>query len=100
MFFTTTKHILLNICPTGDDRPLRITNSLVWTFALAFELQKAHGPLLWGSIQPKDLALPTNSGGPSKDGDPGSGPLFPNPNGVLFTPSGYRARTRFKAHLS
>jgi hypothetical protein len=47
MFFATTKHIMLNICPTGDDHPLRFTNNLVWTFTLAFELQKAHGPLLW-----------------------------------------------------
>jgi len=55
MFFITTKYVLLNICPAGDDCPLRIINNLVWTFAPAFELLKAHGSLLWVSIQPKDL---------------------------------------------
>ena len=53
-------------------------------FALAFELQRAHGPLLWILIQREDLTLQTDNGSPSKDGDPGLGSLFPNPNGVLL----------------
>jgi hypothetical protein len=30
MFFITTKHILLDICPTSDGRPLRITIARLW----------------------------------------------------------------------